>query len=369
LSVAASAMAAVGGCYKVVNIEQNDFIVMDRDVALADVRGNGTHSLARMPDGGFVVAGDGWAAATSASGEVLWRYADPDWNATKPSYRTELDGAVPLSNGNLLLCGAQQTDKGSAGLLTILDGSGQLANKQLLQPTLPGSFFAARFIGCLRWNDGVAVLGIVITNDHGSGWLMKLDGGGTKQWEIIDPSLKATNAVETANHNLVIAGSSVVTTQSTNLVQVSADGKIVSTKSLASYPDQMVRSRVPTSELKVMTNVGRANAAVITLNDRFEEIAPPKPNSITLTARGCAWTLPDGSIAVFSNIFAPGGVYRSAAELIHPGNGSTEARAFPLPTPGSISASAYDAVPISDRTFVAVRDLNGVAVLSWVTFK
>jgi hypothetical protein len=74
-------------------------------------------------------------------------------------------------------------------------------------------------------------------------------------------------------------------------------------------------------------------------------------------------------VAVFGNLFARGGVYRSTVARVAAGDRPDEARAFALPNPQSISASVYDAVPISEKTFVAARDLNGSLVLSWVTFK
>src|ERR1700683_2075021 len=103
-------------------------------------------------------------------------------------------------------------------------------------------------------------------------WLMKLDGNGEKQWDLFDYQLMGMDAVETANHNLVMAGIGAVTTN-TRLVQVNPQGHIVSTKDFIGFPDNMVRSALPTSTLKVITNINRANTEVFTLNDKFEQIA------------------------------------------------------------------------------------------------
>jgi hypothetical protein len=345
-----------------------DSIAMDRDVAIEGLIGHAT-SLAPTPGGGFVVAGYSWAVATDANGAVLWRYTDPDAAAIPKSYgQSEFHGVVPLSNGNILLCGIDQTPNGSVGLLTVLNSAGQLVEKRLIQPPGPGTNYAVRFDRCLRWDDGIAVIGGTVRDGTRFDWLMKLDGNGGKQWDLFDYGLIGIDAVETVNHNLVMASTDVVT-RSTRLVQVNPQGHVVSTMPFAGYPDNMVRSAVPTSTLKVLANIDRADTEVFTLNDKFAQIVSPRPTKLKMTINGCAWVLSDGSVAVFGNLFAQGGVYRSTVARIAAGDRPDEARAFALPNSQSISASVYDAVPISEKTFVAARDLNGSLVLSWVTFK
>jgi hypothetical protein len=343
-------------------------ISMDRDVAIEGLIGHAT-SLAVIPGGGFIVAGYSWAVATDANGGVLWRYADRDAAATpKSNGQSEYHGVVPLSNGNLLLCGISQTPNGSAALLTILNSAGQLVEKRLIQPPGPGTYYATRFDRCLQWDDGIAVIGGTVRDGTPFDWLIKLDGNGGKQWDLFDYRLIGIDAVETVDHNLVMASTDVVT-RSTTLVQVDPQGHVASTMTFAGYPDNMVRSAVPTSTLKVLANIDRANTEVFTLNDKFAQIASPRPTNLKMTFNGCAWVLWDGSVAVFGNLFAQGGVYRSTVARIAARDRPDEARAFALPNPQSISASVYDAVPISEKTFVAARDLNGSLVLSWVTFK
>jgi hypothetical protein len=342
-------------------------IDMDRDVSLEGLIGHAT-SLAAIPSGGFVVAGSAWAVATNANGEVLWKYEEPGPKEAPPRSQSAFYGVVPLNNGNVLLCGSKQTGKQLGARLTILNSAGQLVEERLLQPPGPGNFYTAWFDRCLRWDDGVAVVGGGATDMAGFSWLMKLDGNGARQWDIVDQRLRGIDAVETLDHNLVMATDGVMP-RSTNLIQVNLQGQIVSMKALVGYPDNLVRSAAPTSTLNVLANIDSPNTALLTLNGKFEEIASPQPTKLRMTINGCAWGLPDGSVAVFGNVFAQGGAYRSVVTRIGPGNRPVEARAFPLPSPQSVSASVYDAIPISARTFVAVRDVNNVVVLSRVTFK
>jgi hypothetical protein len=339
---------------------------MDRDVEIEGISGNAM-SLAAVPGGGFVVAGYSWAVATNANGEVQWRYADLDADPKKYD-QLQYHGVVPLSNGNILLCGVEQTPAGSAGLLTILNSAGQLVDKRLIQPPGPDKYEAVRFEHCLRWDDGVAVIGSMTKGPNRLDWLMKLDGNGEKQWDLFDYQLMGMDAVETANHNLVMAGIGAVTTN-TRLVQVNPQGHIVSTKDFIGFPDNMVRSALPTSTLKVITNINRANTEVFTLNDKFEQIAAPQPTKFPIPAHACAWVLWDGSVAVFGHVFAQPGADRSSVARIAMGERPDEMRAFTLPNPQSNSLRVYDAVPISEKTFVVVRGLNNSVALSWVTFK
>jgi hypothetical protein len=76
---------------------------------------------------------------------------------------------------------------------------------------------------------------------------------------------------------------------------VDPQGHVASTMTFAGYPDNMVRSAVPTSTLKVLANIDRANTEVFTLNDKFAQIASPRPTKLKMTINGCAWVLWDGS--------------------------------------------------------------------------
>jgi len=182
--------------------------------------------------------------------------------------------------------------------------------------------------------------------------------------------LAGIDAVETANHNLVTASGSMVTgSDSMKLVQVNPQGHRVTTKELPVSNDNMVRSAAPASTLNVLTNINRENTAVLTLNDKFEEIAPPWRTQIPVSGDGFAWVLWDGSLAVFDHVYAQSGADRACISRIRSGERSYEMLAFPLPTPQSRSERLFDAVPISANTFVAVRDLDGSVALSWVTFK
>lgn len=344
-----------------------DSIAMGRDVVIDGITSGAT--LTALPGGGFVVAGDSWAVATDVNGGVLWRYPDRDLDPTaKTNPQSEFHGVVPLSNGDILLCGVERTGHDSAALLTKLNNAGQLVEKRLIQPPGPGEYHAARFDRCFRWDDGFAVTGSVAKANARFDWLMKLDGTGAKQWELFDYRLTGIEGVETLNHNLVMA-SNDITSGSTKLIQVNPQGHIVSTKNIPGFANDIVRSAVPTSTVKVITNVNRENSEVFTFNDKFEQIAPPWPVKFRVTADSCFWLLRDGSIAVFGHVFAQPGTDRSSVAHIAMRERQDEMRAFTLPNPQSTSTRTYDAVPTSERTFVAVRALNNSVALSWVTIK
>jgi hypothetical protein len=141
------------------------------------------------------------------------------------------------------------------------------------------------------------------------------------------------------------------------------------TKDFTGFPDNMVRSSAPTATLKVMTNINRANTEVFTLNDKLEQIAPPQPVKFPVAADAFAWVLWDGSIAIFGHVFAQPGADRSSVARIAMTERPDEMLAFALPNQQSTSFRTYDAVPVSEKTFVAVRGLNNSVALSWVTFK
>jgi hypothetical protein len=344
-------------------------VVLGPDVVIEGIYGQ-RMALTTLPRGGFVVAGYSWAVATDANGGVIWRYADPETGPTPNIGRgPQFHGVVPLSNGNILLCGQELYENDSAALLTILDSAGRLVEKRLLKPPEPEKYGAVRFERCLRWDDGVAVIGSMAGTITRYDWLMKLDGNGTKQWDLFDYQLAGSHAVETVNHNLIMASFPMPGgPDNMKLVQVNPRGHLVSTKELTVSNANMVRSGAPTSTLKVLTDINRKDTAVLTLNDKFEGMAPPWRTQIPVTGDGFAWMLWDGSLAVFDHVFAQG-ADRACVSRIRSGEHSYEMLAFPLPNPQSRSDRLFDAVPISEKTFVAVRSLNNSVALSWVTFK
>lgn len=153
------------------------------------------------------------------------------------------------------------------------------------------------------------------------------------------------------------------------LVQVNQQGHLVSTKELPVSNANMVRSEALASTLKILTDVNRKNTAVLTFDDKFEEITPPWRIQIPITGDGFAWMLWDGSLAVFDHVYAQPGADRACVSRIASADRAYDMRVFALPNPHSSSYRVYDAVPISEKTFVAVRSLNNSVSLSWVTFK
>jgi hypothetical protein len=86
---------------------------------------------------------------------------------------------------------------------------------------------------------------------------------------------------------------------------------------------------------------------------------------------GCAYGFEDGSVAMFGNKFVSGGIYR--ATLGHWPSKALTGNVQVLDLPGSSSAFSYaDAIRLSDRKFVALRDQTDTKStgfgLTWVSF-
>lgn len=362
--VASLAIAAMTGCHKVVNIEDPS-IEITRDVHFEGLVGDPA-AITSAPGGGFVVVGQAWAIGTDANGQERWRFTDSDPDALKAGNRAEYEGAVATSAGNTLLCGLEWTKHGTTGLLTILNSAGQLTEKRLVQPATPAQLDAVTIYRCLRWGDGIAVLGHFSYKNGNFGWLMKLDATGAKQWEVVDERLSGISAVQMADGSMAMA-TMEISPDRTSLVQVNAQGQITLTKTLTSFPDAMIRSVGPAPNMKMLANIDRKNYSVLTLDKHFESIAEPIAANV-MTGKGCAWSLSDGGVALFGNIFV-GGVYQAAVGRIAQRDKPDAVRALPVPSPGGASTSVYDAIPIGDRTFVVARDVNNGLGLSWITFK
>lgn len=357
-----------------------DSIVIDREVLLQGVESQPT-SLAIAPNGGFLItgspSGSAWAIDTNAKGDVLWRYKEPKAEGTGVMAQS-FGGAVPLANGNTLLCGGKLTKTQHGGLLAILDGSGHLVDEQLLVPDTSDTFYLASFYQCKPWGDGIAVVGDANDRYQRFGWLLKLDGNGKKQWEIVDPKISG-QFVETRDHSLVFAGESLGDDHSgvyTLMARVDQRGSIIATKLLSTFPTSVMRSAAPGKTIMALTSKRHKDPALLTLDDRFTEVQPQVPTARDFLEQGGGWVLQDGSVALLGKVFASGGIYRAAIEHAGRHHASDELHMFLVPTAqGYSSVGVVDAVPLTGNTFVMVRDQesadmqnNGV-VLSWVTFK
>lgn len=175
-------------------------IIVEREILIPNLEPR-VDAITRSRDGGFVVTGIGlgaWVVATDEQGNRLWQYNDPidDINhaVSESVPQTEYHGAVPMANGNTLLCGGKYKAGGTENLLAILDEHGRIVERRVEVPNDDRSFSYSNFYQCFLWRDGISLLGNANDGRHGYIWLVELDSAGVKRRQTLVDNVPAMAA-------------------------------------------------------------------------------------------------------------------------------------------------------------------------------
>jgi hypothetical protein len=311
--------------------------------------------MAQADDGGFIIAGSmsatkqGWAAKTDAKGAVLWNYFVDLRDEDKAAFarqlivNAEFRGTAPLPDGSVYLCGSMPRPPGtySPGLLTHLDAKGRVLSERLIFPEQKTERGVAHFYDCVRWEDGVAILGDIVgwvrdpeqSTEKGPRpnykrlslyWLLVLDAAGNVKWERQIP----TNDGRSANPGemgLMADGSSLVFSSysglNTEVVRVSASGEVQARKQLPNSGFKLVHSVVPDGIIQILrsfSSKGPVGLTAITLDERLEEVGRTQGQPTAYAAR-VAYRMPDHALVLFgSAVHSVGERYTSQIAYVDP---------------------------------------------------
>jgi hypothetical protein len=344
-------------------------ITVDREIFIPDVKPR-VDAIARRRDGGFVVAGIGlaaWVVATDSQGILLWKFTDQIDNridtGSQSVPQSEFHGALPLANGNTLLCGGKYKNAQTESLLVILDRNGHLIEKRVDAPNDDPRFVYSNFYQCFPWQDGILLLGNANDGTHGYIWLVELDANGLKKRQALFDNVAAVNA------GTVVGPSFVFTAWDSNdsfrVIRTNEKGESIAKRVIAGEFIVQLRSMVESRRTSVI--VYRDGEAVLyTLDERLQDARPPRQitNFDILAGRG--YVLGDSSIALFGR--RPG----AAVAWVSGQDKTYTMRSFDSKY---VSSTVSDAIPISADRFVTVRGsinqdpADQGLVMSWVTIK
>lgn len=367
------ALILSSSCARTGNAENS--IVVDREVLVPGLVGKPTR-MARLTNGGFVIVGargTAWAAGTDAQGKLLWKYEEPSDPSVKLAEQSGFNGVVPLSSGNVLLCGKHSTNESQTGLLIILDGGGRVVERRRVFPNDDRGIFSSSFESCIPWGGGFAVMGAGTDGRKGFFWLMRLDKNGVIEWEKAGPEVPGFVGVATADQNLVLMGNIAGFEGGVIIAKINQQGHTIVERKTGFLEAAPVRSLDSHSGVMVVAVDKSFHSALLSLNGDLRDGGSDKPAGLISIRDGCAYELLDRSVVLFGN--RPGSVYRSAIEWINRGGKGDEVREMTVPSPRDSSFSMSDAVPLSANKFAAIRDQvtaapeNTGVVLSWLTFK
>ena len=362
-------------------------INIDREVMLEKGNDITPSAIVSTSDGGFIITGlssgqtAAWATRVNAQGEVLWRYLDTRIENHRTRSQSVFTGAVMLPDNSVLLCGSKILATGQVGFLTRIDASGSVKDQRNLYPKGDEKLNWVRFDRCIPWSDGIALVGTVAGEPKAVGWLIKLDAHGELQWEMTGPEFIADDAIETSDRSLILASTDIGTFK-VALVRVDSLGhakarRVIACKNACGAFVLFHTPLTPPPATLAFATVEWPTTTLYELDLNFNDIKPVKSIDSILPKRG--YKLADGSLVTFGNTKI-GNAYNASIGLVDAKGGLTVHRFQPIWSANGHqideeSIAVEDAVPLSERKFVAVHDWMANKrekigfFMDWVSFK
>jgi hypothetical protein len=361
-TVAAGFLVACGG--------HGESITLDREILFSDVKPR-VDAIAKTRDGGFVVTGTGvsaWVLATDRQGTLVWQYNDPveDVNDTGSQSvpQSEFHGAVPLANGNTLLCGGKFKSGQTENLLVILDRNGRPIERRVEVPNDDPNLRYSNFYQCFSWRDGIQLVGSANDGKHGYIWLRELDGTGAKRGQALLDNVKDGAGATSASSSFVFTAWN--SPDDFRVIRCNEKGEIFAKRVIAGEFIVQLRPVVESHNTWVLLyRTGRVT--LYTLDERLQDVQPPMDIKGSFDPQaGRGYVRADGSLILFGR--------SSNAQIawISKQGKPLAIREFNLKYP---SFSVGDALPLSADEFVTVRGSVGQdpkdqgLVMSWVKIK
>ena len=221
------------------------------------------------------------------------------------------------------------------------------------------------------WGDGFAISGWGTDQKKSYFWLVKLDKDGAKEWDKVRGDLAGMNTVALSDQTLIQAG--VRSEGGALIVRLDQNARLIAQRSTDFFEATPIQPYGPANRIKVLAVDGAYRNVLLNLKTNLQDENRPEGVGWPSIHDGCAFDLPDGSVALFGNQLITGGVYRSTIGRSGPRHGLQQ---MPVPNPQVSSYSFVAAVRIGPNRFVAVRDQvsnpddpgNTGVVLSWVSF-
>jgi hypothetical protein len=321
--------------------------------------------ITRMSNGDYVVAGSinfddtkAWATGIDAAGEVRWEFLDDaasGWNDFGVKSQ-RFYGVVELPEHGILLCGVKRIDNHQTAFLVRLRGDGTLIDERPLRPGNTGHPSALR---CIRWGDGIAVIGGLSGEPKGTGWLTKLDAHGDFVWEKFGDYFGYGDVMEAYGGGLFVICSPQ---RAMSIAKLDTRGELLGLHALEGEEWLLAHPRVPQANARMAIMLSTPETEVVAFDDglrhstRIGQIRDVGIKKVLESA--------DGAVVTFGSQFH-GGATASIAVWHRDG----EAKSYLL-EPAHRSAWFYDAVPADGNSeFATVRVSGKDAILAWISIE
>lgn len=346
-------------------------IVVDREVLLEAAHPN---VIVRAPDGGYVIAGyadySAWATKVDEAGKVIWRHELAGSTVSPGGGGTEYRGITFLRDGTVLLCGSLDVSvptpesrglKFSAeylGLLTRLNVRGEMIGKDtLLAPQLiKGADHRGLnyFDQCATTETGVIVVGRGARRNGATtgpmassfNWLVSLDSGG----KVVSSNVFFPFPPD----QMRVPVNTLVALRQGDFLMIDVGHRAVrfSKDAVVEKVEEMDLPIVPRSGLEEpIHTIPEVDTSDPTMTYTNLNKTPAAKGVSAEFQRRAAYSLPDGSLAMFGTTLDYGGT--AAVEWLSVDGTKHETHVF-LPTHGAAQIDAVTPTPRADE-FATVR--------------
>jgi hypothetical protein len=356
--------------------EPSERMSIDKQIRLSPEHRVMPYHIMRVSNGDLIIFGSdnqvdykAWAARVSLSGEVRWEFLQGGTNGwddqTEKGQR--YDTAIELPDHSTLLCGIKVVNYQRSVLLDRISVDGKLVGESVIRPdwdkgTLTG-------INCVRWNDGIALIGGVSASPSGTGWFAKLDENLNLKWQKFGNEYIATDGdvMSAPDGGVFYLNPSQLDAKGRRapaVFEMSATGDTSARHVFDADNDpSMVYSVVPRSDLYLALATNTLETDIVHLDDKLH--GPTQVIKLRNFGNKKAILLPDGSIAIFGSQYRNGAT--AAVARVY---SSGDSKVFIVEPPHQ-SGWYYDAAFLgNNHQFVATRSIDdGRAALDWVSFK
>jgi hypothetical protein len=362
-------IALNGGCMS----DPSERMSIDKQVTLSPTHQVMPYQISRASNGDLIVSGstsswDGrpWATRVSQNGEVRWEFVEggPGGWEDKTSEGQRFYRAVELPDQSTVLCGIKVVKTERLVLLDHLALDGSLIAERVIRPTREKSSITK--FTCVRWNDGIALVGGVSGFPSGTGWLAQLDAQINLQWEKFGDEYASTDVIEATGGNLLLLNPLLKNPDgsTTAVIRLAPSTKIIARHTFATYEGpQLIRPVAPRSDVRVSLFQDTLKTEIVDLDDQLR--GPTRVIKLHNAGVKRSLQLPDGSIAIFGSEF-----HNTATAAVTRVYKDGSSKGFIVEPPYQ-SGWYDDAVYTGNKKeFAAVRSMNDTrAVLEWISFR
>jgi hypothetical protein len=312
-------------------------------------------SITRAENGDYIVVGSDspnehtpWAIRYGSA--VRWEFFSDrsDLDKSRPFENNRISDGLDLGGEVTLLCGTRKNEDKQAAFISVIGADRKVETINFKS----ANHESTSITKCLKWNGGIALLGSAGDGSN-NGWLIMVDAAGHTQSLTRNEDFRALDALETADHDLVI-----LTHQ--RVVRVNGAHEIVARYDVPASSPILIHPVVPSDTVQIGVMEDTYKTEFIDLDRNLHEKSRVTAKNVGLQK---GYALADHSLVIFGSTFS--GYATANVARIYSDRSKRNFALNPLHAAGWVQSAAPLNPP---RDFVMVTNLNnGQTIVSEIS--